>query len=69
MNPGDLHNRSARTKHLERAHRNLNKIEANTTGGSLHAAALLAAADAYMAGFLASNGEGVNPFIDMDPPA
>lgn len=61
--------RSLRTKHLERAHRNLDLLEKNGISPSMYAAALAAAADGYMAGYLAANGEGVNPFLDMETPA
>jgi hypothetical protein len=69
VTPGDLYARSLRTKHLERAHQNLDKLEANGISPSMYAAALAAAADGYMAGYLASNGEGVNPFMDIEDPA
>jgi hypothetical protein len=69
MNPGDLYAQSLRTKHLERAHRNLDKVDANTTGAGVYAAALMAAADAYQAGYLAANSEATNPFIDVEEPS
>jgi len=65
---GELHARSLRTKHLERAHQNISKITSYIADENLYTYALLAAADAYMAGYYAAEREVTNPFIDLEAP-